>query len=180
MKAPIATLAAMAMPDDSHGSTPLRKSHPAITIASAVTEPTERSIPPEISRMVIPTTTMPSTAKAIGHGPHVRPGQKMRRRERHSDEQDEQDQDQPGLAHLEEGVRRSAPARAARSPAHSTSAGRGPATDSCCHRTASCCRSETEARCMMFSSVMASPDDLAADLAFPDDDHPVADADQLW
>ena len=65
MKAPIATQAAMAMPDDSHGSTPLRKSHPAITIASAVTEPTERSIPPEISRMVMPTTTMPSTAKAM-------------------------------------------------------------------------------------------------------------------
>ena len=32
---------------------------------------------------------------------------------------------------------------------------------------------------MMFSSVMASPDDLAADLALADDDHPIAHADQL-
>ena len=32
---------------------------------------------------------------------------------------------------------------------------------------------------MMFSSVMASPDDLAADLALADDDHPIAHTDQL-
>ena len=61
----MAAQAAMAMADAVHGSSPPRNSSPAITMASAVTEPTERSMPPEISRMVMPTTTMPSTAKAI-------------------------------------------------------------------------------------------------------------------
>ena len=65
MMAPIPTVATIAMTDASQGSTPRRKSQPAMTMASAVTEPTERSIPPEISRIVIPTTTIPSTAKAM-------------------------------------------------------------------------------------------------------------------
>ena len=34
-------------------------------MARATTEPTDRSMPPEMSRIVMPTTTMPSTAKAI-------------------------------------------------------------------------------------------------------------------
>jgi hypothetical protein len=55
----------MATPAASQGSMPSRKSHPAITIDNAVTEPTDRSMPPEMSKMVIPTTTMPSTAKAM-------------------------------------------------------------------------------------------------------------------
>ena len=63
--APMAVQAAIAIADATQGSIPLRNSRPAITIASAVTEPTERSMPPEISRMVMPTTTTPSTAKAI-------------------------------------------------------------------------------------------------------------------
>ena len=52
----------MEIADATHGSTPCRNSQPAITMASAVTEPTDRSIPPAISRMVMPMTTMPSTA----------------------------------------------------------------------------------------------------------------------
>ena len=63
MAAPTPVQAAMEIADATHGSTPCRNSQPAITIASAVTDPTDRSIPPEISRMVMPMTTMPSTAK---------------------------------------------------------------------------------------------------------------------
>ena len=49
-----------------HGSMPLQE-QPArrSPSRSAVTEPTDRSMPPEISRIVMPTTTMPSTAKAM-------------------------------------------------------------------------------------------------------------------
>ena len=65
MPAPMAAQAAIARKDAVHGSSPPRNSNPAITMASAVTDPTERSMPPEISRIVMPTTTMPSTAKAI-------------------------------------------------------------------------------------------------------------------
>ena len=53
------------MPEATQGSMPWRNSQPAITMAKATTEPTDRSMPPEISRIVMPTTTMPSTAKAI-------------------------------------------------------------------------------------------------------------------
>ena len=60
--APSPVQAAMAIADATQGSTPCRNSQPAITIASAVTEPTDRSIPPAMSRMVMPMTTMPSTA----------------------------------------------------------------------------------------------------------------------
>ena len=61
--APIAVEAAIAIADAVQGSTPFRNSQPAITIARAVTEPTDKSIPPAMSRMVMPMTTMPSTAK---------------------------------------------------------------------------------------------------------------------
>ena len=65
MKAPIAAEAAMARADATQGSTPDRNKRPAITMASAVTEPTDRSMPPEMRSTVMPTTTMPSTAKAM-------------------------------------------------------------------------------------------------------------------
>ena len=65
MIAPIPAQAAMAISDATQGFTPFRNSSPAITIASAVTDPTDRSIPPEISRIVMPTTTIASTEKAI-------------------------------------------------------------------------------------------------------------------
>ena len=60
--APIAVQAPIAIADAVHGSIPFRNSQPAITIASAVTEPTDRSMPPAMSRMVMPMTTIPSTA----------------------------------------------------------------------------------------------------------------------
>ena len=63
--APMPAEARIASPEATQGSTPWRNSQPASTIAKATTDPTERSMPPEISRMVMPTTTMPSTAKAI-------------------------------------------------------------------------------------------------------------------
>ena len=65
MKAPIPAQARIDIAEAVHGSTPFRNSSPAITMASAVTDPTERSMPPEISRIVIPTTTIPSTANAM-------------------------------------------------------------------------------------------------------------------
>ena len=55
----------MAIAEAIQGSKPARNNQPPITMASAVTDPTDRSIPPEISRIVIPTTTMPSTANAM-------------------------------------------------------------------------------------------------------------------
>ena len=65
MIAPIPALAAIAINDAAHGFTPARNRSPAITMASAVTEPTDRSMPPEISKIVMPTTTMASTENAI-------------------------------------------------------------------------------------------------------------------
>ena len=65
MARPMPAEARIASPEATHGSTPCRNSQPASTIAKATTEPTDRSMPPEISRMVMPTTTMPSMAKAI-------------------------------------------------------------------------------------------------------------------
>ena len=65
MAAPMPAEARIASAEATHGSTPARNSQPASTIAKATTEPTERSMPPEMSRIVMPTTTMPSTAKAI-------------------------------------------------------------------------------------------------------------------
>ncbi len=58
--APIMALAAMAMSPAVQGSSPIRNSLPVTTIAKHTTEPTDRSMPPTISRMVMPTTTMPS------------------------------------------------------------------------------------------------------------------------
>jgi hypothetical protein len=55
----------MATAEATQGPKPPRNRHPASTIEKATTEPTERSMPPEISRMVMPTTTMPSMAKAM-------------------------------------------------------------------------------------------------------------------
>ena len=65
MTAPIPAQHAIEISEASQGSIPaFRNSQPAITIASAVTEPTDRSIPPEIKRIVMPITMIPSTAKA--------------------------------------------------------------------------------------------------------------------
>ena len=102
MPAPMAVQAAMAMMDAVHGSMPLRNSRPAITMASAVTDPTERSMPPEISRMVMPTTTMPSTAKAIAMARMLAQVRKILRGEGHDDEQRQDDEHQPGLAHAQQ------------------------------------------------------------------------------
>jgi hypothetical protein len=58
-----------------HGSSPARNSAPDTTIEKQTTEPTDRSMPPTISRMVMPTTTMPSIEKLISMArklPHVR------------------------------------------------------------------------------------------------------------
>ncbi|MNX67457.1 hypothetical protein D3C86_985880 [compost metagenome] len=65
MAMPTNVVRQIASPAATQGSTPLRKSQPAATIASAVTEPTERSMPPEIKRIVMPTTTMLSMAKTM-------------------------------------------------------------------------------------------------------------------
>jgi hypothetical protein len=63
--APMPAEARMASAEATQGSTPARNSQPASTMAKATTEPTDRSMPPEMSRIVMPTTTMPSTAKAM-------------------------------------------------------------------------------------------------------------------
>ncbi|MCY1362215.1 hypothetical protein D9M69_489190 [compost metagenome] len=61
--APMRPLAPMATRLASHGSMPMRKSLPVTTIAKHTTEPTDRSMPPTMSKMVMPTTTMPSMEK---------------------------------------------------------------------------------------------------------------------
>ena len=55
----------MPINDALQGSSPIRNSEPDSTIEKQTTEPTDRSIPPTIKRMVMPTTTMPSTEKDI-------------------------------------------------------------------------------------------------------------------
>ena len=109
---PMPALAAIASAEATQGSTPARNSQPAKTIAKATTEPTERSMPPEIRRMVMPTTTMPSTAKAMRHRPHVLPGQEVGRGEAHHREEQQDHQDQPGLALADEPPERAAAAHA--------------------------------------------------------------------
>ncbi|MCY1229509.1 hypothetical protein D9M72_418730 [compost metagenome] len=62
---PIMLLARMPTSEAVQGSTPARNSEPASTMAKQTTEPTARSMPPTIKRIVMPTTTMPSTEKLI-------------------------------------------------------------------------------------------------------------------
>ncbi len=63
--APMRLLARIPKSEAVHGSTPARNSDPASTMAKQTTEPTARSMPPTIKRIVMPTTTMPSTEKLI-------------------------------------------------------------------------------------------------------------------
>ncbi len=63
IRKPMKPQAAMAIRLAVHGSSPARNSVPPITIDRHTTEPTERSMPPTISRIVMPMTTMPSIEK---------------------------------------------------------------------------------------------------------------------
>ena len=102
----------------------------------------------------MPTTTIPSTAKAIAMARMFVPGQEIGRGEGHRDEQQQDDQDEPGLAHAAAGA-----AAAARMPAICARPFRKPDR----HGSqlppldATALFSPNEARRMIVSSVIARP-----------------------
>ena len=63
IRKPMKPQQAMAIRLAVQGSSPARNRAPPTTIEKQTTDPTDRSMPPTISRMVMPMTTMPSTEK---------------------------------------------------------------------------------------------------------------------
>ena len=158
---------------------PAGTARPRSPSRSTTTEPTDRSMPPTISRIVMPTTTMPSTEKAISMARKLSQVRKYGEAKLMAMHSARMMSDQPGLAHRDEPRRAKSPRRRAVAVISACMAPVPASLGDMLGLPLRVVRPTPEASRMMASSVMFVAVDFAGDPALADHQHAVAEADQF-